>query len=115
MILAECNYENPKTIDAKIEELKNELDLHICLLMRHENKNYEPLIASDASQQNIRIAMINRNGYLSIEDSELSDENDFLQVYCLNRNIQVSKIPYCLQLTTNAAYELLAVLKLEGY
>lgn len=114
-MLIECNHRNPKTIDAKLEKLKKELDLHICSLMRHENKDYEPLIISDASQQNIRIAMINRNGYLSLEDSELSDENDFLHVYCLNRNIQVNEIPYCLQLTTNAAYELLAVLKLEGY
>lgn len=112
-MLIECNYGNP--LDPRLEKLKNELDLHIWLLMRHENKDYEPLITSDASQQNIRIAMINRNGYLSIEDLELSDENDFLHVYCLNRNIQVSEIPYCLQLTTKAAYELLAVLKLEGY
>ena len=114
-MLIERYHRNPKTIDAKLEELKKELDLHICSLMRHENKDYEPLVTSDASQQNILISMINRNSYLYIEDLELPNETEFLHIYCLNRNIQVSEIPYYLQLTTNAAYELLAVLKLEGY
>lgn len=112
-MLIERNYGNP--LDPKLEKLKKELDLHICSLMRHENKGYEPLITSDANQQNIRISMINRNNYLYIEDLKLPIETDFLHIYCLNRNIQVNEIPYCLQLTTKAAYELLAVLKLEGY
>ena len=114
-MLIERYHRNPKTIDAKLEELKKEIDLHICSLMRHENKDYEPLVTSDASQQNILISSMNRNIYLYSEDLELPNESDFLHIYCLNRNIQVSEIPYYLQLTTNAAYELLAVLKLEGY
>lgn len=112
-MLIKCNH--IEALDSKLEELKNELDLHICLLLRHENQNYEPIITSDASQQNIRIAMLNRNSYSSFEYPEVSNETDFLHDYCLNRNIQVSEIPYCLQLTTNDAYELLAVLKLEGH
>lgn len=112
-MVIECNYGNP--LDSKLEKLKNELDLHIRSLMRHENQNYEPLIISDSSQQNIRIAILNHNDYTSFEYPEVSNDTDFLHAYCLNRNIQVSEILYCLQLTTNAAYELLAVLKLEGH
>ena len=41
-MLVERNYGNP--LDPKLEKLKKELDLHICSLMRHENKDYEQLI-----------------------------------------------------------------------